>query len=282
MIKSLITNTNLPVKFNNIMTIDVEDWYHSLDENSENWGKYEDRILSNTQKILDVFQETETKATFFVLGHVAESHPDLVREIFDRGHEVASHGYQHCFIYKQSPQEFEEDVRHSIRLLESIVHERIVSYRAPYFSVTSKSMWALKVLKKLGFEYDSSIFPVINHRYGIPNAPRLPYMTKEGLIEMPPSTYPLKIANLPIGGGVYFRFLPYWFFHCLLQRLNDRREVIVCYLHPWEIDDGQPYLNRYSPKGLRHYWGLNKSLVKLRHLLRNFRFNSIKEVAESC
>jgi len=203
----------------NVMSIDVEDWYHCLDFNPDNWGKYEHRIVDNTLTILDILELTNTKATFFVLGHVAENHPDLVKEIYNRGHEIGTHVYFHCFIYEQTKKDFEKDVYRSIELLSNLVREPIRSYRAPCFSITKSTDWAFEILSNLGIEFDSSIFPVINHRYGNPDAHRLPYYTEEGILEAPISTYPLKKFNIPIGGGVYFRFFLYYIYRNLLSRL---------------------------------------------------------------
>lgn len=262
----------------NVMTIDLEDWYHCLDENPANWQKYEDRVVFAVCQLLQILKNTGTRATFFVLGHIAESHPDLVLEIHRAGHEIASHGYDHRFVYQQSPAEFEADVRRSISLLASIIDQPICGYRAPYFSITKESLWALPILHKLGLVYDSSIFPVLNHRYGIPGAPRVPHKTNEGLIELPPSTYPLARMNVPCGGGAYFRFLPYGLVRKLFRRLNDRGEVIVFYLHPWELDAQQPRLPLPAALRFRHYWGLDKTAEKLSRLLRDFRFGSVKEI----
>ncbi|HYJ78475.1 MAG TPA: polysaccharide deacetylase family protein, partial [Longimicrobiaceae bacterium] len=165
----------------NILTIDVEDWYHPLDEDPANWARYEDRIVLATRRVLQVLADNDTHATFFVLGHVADRHHELVREIHRAGHEVGCHGYEHRFVYRQTPAEFESDVGRAARLLSSITGEPVVSYRAPYFSITKKSLWALPILRDLGFKYDSSVFPVHNHRYGIPDAPRLPFTTDEGI-----------------------------------------------------------------------------------------------------
>lgn len=266
----------------NIITFDVEDWYHCLDENPDNWENYEDRIVSSVHQLLQILQDTNTKATFFVLGHVAEFHPDLILEIYRDGHEIATHGYYHRFIYRQSPEEFETDVSRSITLLRSIIGQPILGYRAPYFSITKDSLWALPILGKLGLKYDSSIFPVHNHRYGIPNASRLPHKTANGLLELPLSTYPIGKINVPYAGGVYFRFFPYGIFHKMLYQLNKRHEPGIFYLHPWELDDRQPRsLNgKAIPFALkfRHYWRLDKTAEKLRRLLQDFQFGSVKDV----
>jgi polysaccharide deacetylase family protein (PEP-CTERM system associated) len=261
----------------NSVTIDVEDWYHCLDPNPDNWPRYEDRIVRSVQRVLEILHRASTKATFFVLGHIAVLHPELVRTIAEAGHEVASHGTWHRFVYDQDPREFEDDVSQSLAALRSITGSSILGYRAPYFSITDRSRWALALLRKLGVAYDSSIFPVYNHRYGIRNAARLPWRTDEGLIELPLSTYRACGVNIPCGGGVYFRFLPYWVTRHLLARLNAAGEPIIFYLHPWELDDGQPRISLPRALSLRHYFGLSRTAGKLSSLLRDFRFVPMRE-----
>jgi polysaccharide deacetylase family protein (PEP-CTERM system associated) len=163
-------------------------------------------------------------------------------------------------------------------LLSSIIGEPILSYRAPYFSITQKSLWALAVLRDLGFKYDSSIFPVHNHRYGIPGAPPLPFKTDEGILEFPISTYPFAHQRIPFAGGIYFRFFPYQFVRSLCRRLNSRVEPIIFYLHPWEIDDGQPRIPLPTALRLRHYWNLDQTAGKLNRLLQDFRFAPMREM----
>ncbi|HUU22192.1 MAG TPA: XrtA system polysaccharide deacetylase [Phycisphaerae bacterium] len=275
--QGLLTATS-PGTITNILTIDVEDWYHCLDPDPANWPRYERRVVPEVRTVLEVLEETSTTATFFVLGHVARSQPALIREIDDAGHEVASHGSEHRFIYRQSPSEFRTDVRRSVSTLEDTLGRRVRGYRAPYFSITAKSLWALDVLGSLGMEYDSSIFPVFNHRYGIPGAPRLPYRTPGGLVELPPATFPLAKWNVPCGGGVYFRFLPFAVLRRLFRLLNHRREPVVFYLHPWELDPLQPRADVPPFLRLRHYHALRGARAKFKRLLEAFRFSSIREV----
>lgn len=262
----------------NVMTIDLEDWYHCLDENPANWHLYEDRVAIAVHRILEILASNHTRATFFVLGHVAERHSELIREIHRLGHEIGCHGYEHKFIYRQSASEFASDVRRASDLLSSIIGEPILSYRAPYFSITQKSLWALAVLRDLGFKYDSSIFPVHNHRYGIPGAPPLPFKTDEGILEFPVSTYPFAHQHIPFAGGIYFRFFPYQFVRSLCRRLNSRVEPIIFYLHPWELDDGQPRIPLPAALRLRHYWKLDQTAGKLNRLLQDFRFAPMREM----
>jgi polysaccharide deacetylase family protein (PEP-CTERM system associated) len=265
----------------NILTIDLEDWYHCLDEDPANWCLYEDRVVLAARRVLKILSANDTRATFFVLGHVAERHPELIREIQRAGHEVGCHGYEHKFAYRQTPAEFESDVGRAARLLSSITGEPVLSYRAPYFSITRKSLWALPVLRDLGFKYDSSVFPVHNHRYGIPGAPRLPFTTDEGIVEVPVSTFPLARVHLPFAGGVYFRFFSYGFVRGMCRRLNARGESVVFYLHPWEVDEEQPRIRLPPALKLRHYWGLAHTAGKLDRLLKEFRFGPVREVLAS-
>jgi polysaccharide deacetylase family protein (PEP-CTERM system associated) len=261
-----------------VLTVDVEDWYHPLDPEPARWPAYEDRVGASTRRLLQVLEEEGARATFFVLGYVAERHPSLVREIAAAGHEVASHGTLHRFVYRQTPEEFTDDVRRSRDLLGELTGAAPAGYRAPYFSITRRSLWALPLLRELGFAYDASVHPVLNHRYGIPGAPRLPHRTPEGLLEVPPSTYPLGGMNLPCGGGAYFRLLPYGVTERLLARLEAAGERIVFYLHPWEIDPGQPRLRVPAGLRFRHYRALDCTEARLRRLLRRFRFGTVREV----
>jgi polysaccharide deacetylase family protein (PEP-CTERM system associated) len=262
----------------NALTIDVEDWYHCVDPDPANWHRYEDRIGIAVRETLEVVQDAGVTATFFVLGDVARRHPGLVREIESLGHEIGSHGQEHRFIYHQTPQAFETDVLTCRRLLETIVTGPIRGYRAPYFSITRQSQWALPILRRLGFDYDSSIFPVVNHRYGIPDASRLPYDDDSGLREWPISVHPFGRIRIPYSGGFYFRFWPYRIIHKLFKSANGRGESVVFYLHPWELDAAQPRIS--MPMGLRwrHYLALDSTASKLRRLLRDFPFQAIRDL----
>jgi polysaccharide deacetylase family protein (PEP-CTERM system associated) len=262
------------------MSIDLEDWYHCLQPDPARWGDYEDRVERPVRQLLEIFADTGTRVTFFVLGHVAERHSELIQEIHEQGHEIASHGYSHDFVYRQSAEEFVDDLRKSLRILNSIVSEPVLGYRAPYFSITKDSLWALDALSRLGLAYDSSIFPVWNHRYGIPEAPRLPHRTLGGIMEVPLSCYPLGNFNVPCAGGVYFRILRYELIQGMFRRLVDRGEPIVFYLHPWEIDPDQPRIDLPMGLRLRHYWDLDGTAEKLRRLLRDFSFGSMKELLQ--
>ena len=264
----------------NTMTVDVEDWYHCLDGNPGNWDRCEDRIDASLCRLLDVFRRTESTATFFVLGHVAQRHPDLIGAIREHGHEIASHGYLHQFIYRQPQEQFRDDVARSLDLLDELAGEPVRGYRAPFFSITKSSLWALPILGELGIHYDSSIHLVLNHRYGIQDAPRLPYEPHSGLTEVPISTFPVGPLNVPCGGCVYFRVYPYRMIRRIFRRLNRRDERVVFYLHPWEIDPDHPRLPLSPGLKLRHYWALDKTEKKLERLCTDFRFASVNRVLD--
>lgn len=267
----------------NILQIDVEDWYSDLD--IKDWESYEDRIVQSTNKLLSILKERNTQATFFVLGYVAEHFPELVEKIKDENHEIASHGYSYTPITRQTPSEFEEDLLKSIRILEKITGDKIAGYRAPQFTVVEKTSWAIDIMKKNGLEYDSSIFPVKTHLYGVPDAPLFPYYisssnikkddSNEDFLEFPLSVYkiPGMKKNIPIAGGFYLRFFPYVFLSHAIRKINKGNYPAVCYLHPWELDPEQP---RVSSLKWYHYHRLHSTEKKFKKLVRDFKFISTR------
>ncbi len=270
----------------NAMSIDVEDYFHvsvfdGVVPRSE-WDRMESRVVANTHRLLDLFDEFRVRSTFFVLGWVAERFPELVQTIARRGHEVASHGYAHRLIYDQTPGAFRQDIRKARRLLEDASGRRVVGYRAPSYSITPKSLWALDVLLEEGYEYDSSIFPIRHDRYGIPVSSRRPYLItrKAGtLVEVPGSTTQLGPLNLPVAGGGYFRILPYWWTRWGIARVNQlERRPAIFYLHPWELDPQQPRLLASRLGQFRHYRNLEDTESRLRQLLTDFRFDTMESV----
>jgi polysaccharide deacetylase family protein (PEP-CTERM system associated) len=272
----------------NAMSIDVEDYFHvsvfdGIVPRSE-WDGMESRVVANTHRLLDIFDEFAVRSTFFVLGWVGERHPDLVRAIAARGHEIASHGYAHRLIYDQTPKAFGEDIRRAKRLLEDQSGRRVVGYRAPSYSITPKSLWALDVLLEQGYEYDSSIFPIRHDRYGIPVSDRRPYLIKRGggvLVEVPGSTTEVGPLNLPVAGGGYFRILPYGWTRWGIARVNRlENRPAVFYLHPWEIDPGQPRLSAGRLSRFRHYRNLDQTEGRLRQLLTDFRFDTVEAIVD--
>jgi polysaccharide deacetylase family protein (PEP-CTERM system associated) len=270
------------------MTVDVEDYFHvSVFDGlvpRHTWNSLESRVCANTERLLQIFDESNTRATFFVLGWVAERFPSLIRRIAAEGHEIASHGYAHRLVYDLTRSEFREDVRRSKAVLESAVSVPVLGYRAPSYSVTPKSLWALDVLIEEGFRYDASIFPIHHDRYGIPVSPRHPYVLKRArpLLEAPASTVRWGPVNLPIGGGGYFRILPYAWTRWGISRLNVvERLPAIFYLHPWEIDAAQPRLDAPVLGRFRHYFNLDKTEQRLQILLREFEFSTMIDLLEN-
>ena len=270
------------------MTIDVEDYFHVSAFDGivprHQWEHLESRVVANTERLLDIFAEFSVCGTFFILGCVAERYPSLVRRIKDAGHEIASHGYAHRLIYDQTPAAFREDVRKAKQLLEDASGVAVRGYRAPSYSITLRSLWAVDILIDEGYSYDSSIFPIHHDRYGIPTSPRHPYRLTRGgrsLIEGPGSTTRLASMNLPIGGGGYFRILPYGWTKWGIGRVNrlEGRPAIF-YLHPWEIDPDQPRFKAGLVSRFRHYRNLHRTEARLRRLLTDFRFGRMIDVLE--
>jgi polysaccharide deacetylase family protein (PEP-CTERM system associated) len=244
------------------------------------------RVEANTRRLLDLFDEKKIKGTFFVLGWVARRSPELIREIFRRGHEVASHGMSHKLVFNQTPAEFTEETRESKALLEDIIGDKVLGYRASTYSITRRSLWALDVLHEAGFVYDSSIFPIRHDVYGIPDASPVPsrIRTPKGasIVEFPMSAAPMFGTRLPVSGGGYFRLLPYWLTRAGLRKLNLKlSRPFIFYLHPWEIDPAQPRVPTTRLSKFRHYTNLDKCEQRLRVLIDEFRFAPVREVLRS-
>lgn len=265
----------------NALTVDFEDWYQGLEIPHTKWESYEDRVKKAGKRVLEVLAKAEARATFFVLGYVAERHPEIVREIAAGGHEVGTHGYSHSFIYRQPRDVFRAEMERAIKFLEDLTGKRVVGHRAPFFSITRDSLWALEVLGELGIRYDSSIFPVLNYRYGIEDAPRWPYEVIAGehsLIEFPISTWKVWGRNVPIAGGAYFRIYPYAFTRRAFRAVNGAGHPVVFYIHPWELDPDHPRIPLPRRISLTHYFNLNKTEDRLRRLLGDFSFAPMSEV----
>ena len=272
--------------FLNAMTIDVEDYFHvSVFDGivpRHRWNELESRVCANTDRLLALFAERQTHCTFFVLGWVGERFPALVRRIAEEGHEIASHGYAHRLIYDQTPDAFREDVRRAKGALEAAAGCTVLGFRAPSYSVTPKTLWALDILVEEGYRYDASIFPIRHDRYGISASPRHPYVVERSagqLVEVPASTARVGPINLPIAGGGYFRILPYAWTRWGIARLNRKeRRPAIFYLHPWEIDPGQPLLRAGLLSSFRHYRNLHKTEARLRQLMTDFAFGPLSVV----
>lgn len=277
----------------NALTVDVEEHFqvHNFEKifDRKDWDKQESRVAANTRRVLSILKEKDTKATFFVLGWVADRHPDVVREIVEQGHELATHGYDHQLIYRQTPKEFEQDIARSLDAIAkalangggSKLEARPIGYRAPAFSITKKSLWALDVLRDAGFRYDSSIFPLAAHdRYGIPEAGRFAKRLEGGLWEFPVSTVRIASKNLPVAGGGYFRLLPAWVTEKAIGHINGEGHPAVVYLHPWEFDPEQPRVEGATLLSrFRHYVNLAQTGDKLRALLSSgLQFGPMRDV----
>jgi polysaccharide deacetylase family protein (PEP-CTERM system associated) len=245
-----------------------------------NWGSMESRVCANTHRLLDIFDEYGVKSTFFILGWVAERFPDLVHAIASRGHEIASHGYAHRLVYDQTRTAFRDDVHRAKALLEDASGVAVEGFRAPSYSITPMSLWALDVLIEEGYRYDASIFPIRHDRYGIPVSARHPYPIERPngtVMEVPGSTVRFGPLNLPVAGGGYFRILPYRWTRWGIARMNQQEQrPAVFYLHPWEIDPTQPRLTAGLLGKFRHYRNLDKTVARLRALLRDFSFGPVK------
>lgn len=265
----------------NALTVDVEDYFQvsalAPHVPAHHWDRMPRRVERNVELILQRFAEHGVQATFFVLGWIAERHPELVRRIHDAGHEVASHGYAHRRATEQNPEEFLEDIRSSKALLEDLCGAVVHGYRAPSFSIGKSNDWAFDCILEAGYRYSSSVYPVRHDHYGMPDAPRFPYRPRAELLEIPIATARLLKVNLPAGGGGYFRLLPYRLSRALIRRLNEReRRPAVFYFHPWELDPEQPRITGTTAKTrLRHYINLHRTEPRLASLLRDFRWTSI-------
>lgn len=269
----------------NAMTVDVEDYFQvsafEQQVSRDSWETTETRVAANMDRILALFESHDVKATFFTLGWVAERHPDLVKQIVDAGHELASHGWQHTRVTQQSPDEFREDVRRTKRILEDMSGLPVNGYRAASYSIGASNLWALDVLADEGYTYSSSIAPIRHDLYGMPEAPRCAFEAADGrLTEIPVTTVKLLGKNINCGGGGWFRLFPYAFSHWALRHINTREARSAhFYFHPWEIDPAQPRVDGVSTKTrLRHYLNLGRMEGRLTNLLRDFDWDRMDHV----
>lgn len=269
----------------NAMTVDVEDYFQvSAFENHvrrDAWETTPTRVEGNVERILELFDRHQVKATFFTLGWVAQRHPTMVRRIVAEGHELASHGWEHVRVNTQQPAAFREDVTRTKALLEEISGAPVTGYRAASYSIGRDNLWALEELAEAGYRYSSSIAPIRHDLYGMPEAPRFAFTAAGGrLTEIPVTTLPLVGRNINVAGGGWFRLFPYGFSRWALRRINRREgRSGLFYFHPWEIDPGQP-----RPPGLalrtrfRHYLNLERTLPRLERLLGDFRWGRMDQV----
>jgi polysaccharide deacetylase family protein (PEP-CTERM system associated) len=277
----------------NALSIDIEDYFHvtafERHVQRRDWDSFSLRVVDNTARILAMLDEFSLKATFFILGWVAERVPQLVKEIEKSGHEIACHGYGHELVFRIGPEKFREDVRTAKNILEDIMGRPVLGYRAPSYSITRKSLWALDILVEEGFSYDSSIFPIVHDIYGVPGGERFPHEieTMAGKIkEFPISTFTLKFGawcpQLPFSGGGYLRLIPAHFVEHAIRHINNHElQPAMVYFHPWEIDPDQPRIRSGLRSSFRHYLNLERMELKIRYLLNNVLFSPIQDILMS-
>jgi polysaccharide deacetylase family protein (PEP-CTERM system associated) len=270
-----------------VLSVDVEDYFQveafADRVKREDWEGFPSRVEQNTMRLLDLFDEFKVKGTFFLVGWVADRYPNLVREIVARGHEPACHSYWHRTVYSLTPEEFREDTRRSKDRIEQIGGIAVLGYRAPTWSITRTCLWALDVLVELGFQYDSSIYPIQHDLYGLPGAGRLPYTHQLGggrtLREFPPATVKLAGMTLPAAGGGYLRIFPLAYTHWAFRQIEHSSEnPVIVYLHPWEVDPEQPRIQGQLKSKFRHYTNLDKMTGRLRSILGRYSFWAFRDL----
>ena len=270
--------------FDGAFTVDVEDYFHvgafASTIKPEDWSAYDCRVVRNTHTVLQIAEDTRTKGTFFILGWVAERYPDLVREIRDAGHEIGCHSHNHQLVYELGPDRFRADLVRSRDVIQDIIGDAVCAYRAPSFSITNKSLWALEILVQEGFDTDSSIYPIRHDRYGIPTAPLAPHVIKtpSGTIqEFPGMVYQFG-PRIPVGGGGYLRLLPWQMTRRMLNGVRAQKRPMNVYIHPWEFDPDQPRIPASLKSRFRHYQNLKTTATKIRNMLTEFRLTTMTEV----
>jgi polysaccharide deacetylase family protein (PEP-CTERM system associated) len=270
----------------NALTIDVEDYFQVSGFERQiprtEWPSFPSRVEANTDRLLAILDAHQVRGTFFIVGWTAERHPALVQRIKACGHEIGSHSYWHRLVYELSPNEFRADLKRSCDVLSSLTGDPVRLYRAPSFSVVRQTPWALEILAEEGIHIDSSIYPIVHDRYGIPNAHPGPHRieTNSGLLwEVPPAVMRWGRFRVPAGGGAYFRMFPWMYSRFCLNQINRRAELpFVFYLHPWELDPDQPRLRAGTRSGrLRHYANLRHTKKKLELLLQHFQFGTLSQ-----
>lgn len=268
----------------NAMTVDVEDYFHvsAFEQHiaREDWGEYPTRVERNIDTVLELLNKSGTKATFFMLGWVAERFPHLARRVVADGHELASHGFSHVRVTQQSPAEFKEDISRTKRLLEDVAGVEVKGFRAASFSIGADNLWALETLAESGYKYSSSIYPVRHDLYGMPEASRFAFQVHDKLLEIPITTVRVFSRNWPCGGGGYFRLYPYVLFRAGLRHVNETEgQPAVFYFHPWEVDPDQPRQNGVGLKTrFRHYLNLHRTTSRLERLLDDFMWDRMDRV----
>lgn len=265
-----------------VASVDVEEHFHAaalaLAAPRTSWPSQPSRVVANTRRTLDIFSNAEAKGTFFVLGSIAERHPSLVREIRDAGHEIASHGYAHHRVGELGRDGFRDDVISSKKALENAAGIEVVGYRAPNFSIDASAWWAYDALAEAGYRYSSSVYPIRHDHYGMPNAPRVPFVAGCGIVEFPITTFRMFGKHIPAGGGGYFRLTPYWWSDWTIQNAERQLPMVINYFHPWEIDPHQPRHKLRMVDAVRHYVNLTTMEGKLRRLLASRPWRPFDEV----
>ena len=269
----------------NAFSVDLEDWYQGVTSTSarrEQWGTYEQRVEKNTIRLLGLLEQYNIKATFFVLGCVAKEHPDLIRQIDTAGHEIGIHGYWHRMIHRLTPDQFAQELDLAIETITPLVSKPIIGHRAPYFSINKSALWALEIIEKRGFKYDSSFFPTRNVLYGYPDCPRQPHRPNQSnLVEFPLSVVSLGRATIPFSGGLYVRALPYPIVRRFIRQTNKKGMPVIMYMHPWELDAEHRYTKVTMREYIVQYTGRAGLERKLHHLFNEFQFGTMGELYEA-
>jgi polysaccharide deacetylase family protein (PEP-CTERM system associated) len=268
-------------------TVDVEEYFQvsALERvvSRDEWDSYPSRVVSSMGILSELLAAHDARGTMFVLGHVAERHPQLVRELSAAGHEIASHGYDHHRVMLTTEAAFRESVRRTKGMLEDLTGRPVFGFRAPSFSIVPGCEWALDVLVEEGHRYDSSLFPIQRAGYGFPGGLRDPHQLDRAagpLLEVPPATVRVGSQNLPAGGGAYFRLLPFALVNAAFRQAEQRGVPATFYIHPWEVDPEQPRLAVDHLTRIRHYGGLARTAARLRRLLSRYRFRPIAETLD--
>lgn len=265
----------------NAFTVDFEDWYHGIELPYRDWHKYERRVEKGLFKVVDLLNSKNVKATFFTLGWVAKEYPHLIKELDAAGHELASHGYTHEKVYNLTPDEFREEIRTTKKVIEDIIAKPVHAFRAPFFSITEKSLWALEILAEEGYTIDCSISPIKTWRYGIASCPdEIFRITEADITEFPVSAFKLLSKRWAIGGA-YFRLFPYAFTHAGALKRKKEGRFNMFYIHPWEYDPEHPKVNLERKARFTHYTRLSKTITNTEKLLNFFEFDTVSNVVKN-
>ena len=282
--------TSSTTTIRNAFTVDVEEYFQveafSDFIKKEDWDKYPSRVEQQTGRLLDILASFQVRGTFFILGWLAERNPGLVTAIHQRGHEIASHGYDHTMVTKMNKEEFRKDIRKTKEILERITNEEVRGYRAPTFSILEKTSWAYEILLEEGYRYSSSVFPIYHDRYGWPGFGSEPRVMAKGgnseICEVPMSTRSLGPLIIPFAGGGYLRAYPWFLTKVLFDDSNNGGNPVIVYIHPWELDLHHPEIEASFFKKIRHYHGLSSTEKKLECLLKAWKFDTVANFVRIC